>query len=249
MTMITDNPERAGLEALGRALPRPKAIISITAHWETRGVTRLTGSPSPQTIHDFRGFPQALYDIRYAAPGDPSLAARVAEMIGNAELDDGYGFDHGVWGTLLPMFPDADIPVVAMSVDMTAPPSRHLEIGRKLGSLRDEGILIAASGNIVHNLALWRQSAGTRPDWAIEFQSRINRALIAGDDDAISGFAPDDQPAAKAINSGEHYLPLLYAAGARLAGDSVSIFNDTIDGALSMTSVGFGDPAPFATLQ
>ncbi len=250
MTMITDNPERATFEALGRDLDRPGAIICVTAHWETRGSTRVTSAERPHTIHDFRGFPQELYDMQYPAPGDPALAQRVVDLIGDegfpARLDPDYGFDHGVWGTLKPMFPAADIPVVAVSVNMSAPPERHLDIGRRLAPLRDDGSMIVARGHIVHTLMLWRQTAGTKPDWAVEFQSRINKALVEGDERAISFFTRDDKAAGAAINSGEHYLPLLYAAGARLPGDVVSIFNDNIDGALSMTSAAFGEAEPFA---
>ena len=244
MTMITENAERRGMEELGRRLPRPDAILAVTAHWETRGETRLTSGAAPHTIHDFRGFPQELYDIRYAAPGSPDLARRAAELIGEtAVLDDDHGFDHGVWGTVMPMFPDAGIPLVAMSVDMTLDGEEHRRIGERLAPLRDENVLIVGSGNVIHNLAIWREAKGTMPDWAVDFRHRTNTALLKRQDTALTRFAPDDKAAQIAINSGEHYLPLLYPLGTRQPEDDVVLFNDTIDGALSMTSVIWGDAA------
>lgn len=249
MTMITDNPERAAMEELGRRLPRPDAILAITAHWETRGQTRLTSGTAPHTIHDFFGFPQALFDMRYPAPGSPSLARRAADLIGpTAALDDGHGFDHGVWGTLLPIFPGADIPVVAMSVDMSLDGEGHRRIGERLAPLRDENVLILGSGNVIHNLSLWRQSVGTQPDWAVDFRERTNTALLEQQDVALTTFAANDRSAAAAINSGEHYVPLLYPLGARHVDDEVALFNDTLDGALSMTSVLWGDASLVAGL-
>ena len=243
MTTIIDGPERRAWQALGRALPRPKAILAVTAHWETHGATHLTAGEQPRTIHDFRGFPQALYDVRYAATGSPELVERVAALIGYDRVvrDDSWGFDHGAWGVLLPMFPEADVPLVAMSLDRALSPRQHLELGERLTPLRDEGVLIVASGNVIHNLALWRQSAGTQPEWALRFRNRINTALAEGD--VATLLQLDSEEAELATNSAEHYLPLLYAAGARLPGDEVVIFNDTLDGALSMTSVLFGEAA------
>lgn len=243
MTTISDVPERRAWQALGRSLPRPKAILAITAHWETQGATHLTADEAPRTIHDFRGFPQELFDLRYPAPGSPELVERTAVLLGHDRVirDQTWGFDHGAWGVVQPMYPAADIPMVAMSLDRALSPAQHLALGERLAPLRDEGVLIVASGNVVHNLALWRQSQGTVPDWAAGFQARINAALLADDRPALLDLSGDD--ARLAVNSGEHYLPLLYAAGARLPGDEVALFNDTVDGALSMTSVLFGDPA------
>lgn len=242
MTTISDGPERRSWEALGHSLPQPQAIVAVTAHWETRGATHLTAGDRPRTIHDFRGFPQELFDIRYPAPGSPELVERVAALLGHDRVirDETWGFDHGAWGVVLPMYPQADIPLVAMSLDRALSPGQHLALGERLAPLRDEGVLIVGSGNIVHNLALWRQSIGTVPDWAARFRERINAALRADDRAALLDLGGED--AALAVNSAEHYLPLLYAAGARLAEDEVTIFNDTVEGALSMTSVLFGDP-------
>lgn len=250
MTMITENPERRAMEELGHRLTRPDAILVVTAHWETRGETRLTSGTAPPIIHDFRGFPQALFDMRYPAPGAPELAERVAALIGATAVPDlDHGFDHGVWGTLLPMFPDADIPVVAMSVDMTLDGEGHRQIGERLAPLRDENVLIVGSGNVVHNLALWRATAGTRPDWAEDFRARTNNALLNRRDADLTAFTPEDRAAQAAVNSGEHYVPLLYPLGTRHQDDEVALFNDTMDGALTMTSVLWGDASMVAGLQ
>ncbi|HVR91852.1 MAG TPA: 4,5-DOPA dioxygenase extradiol [Novosphingobium sp.] len=245
MTAITDVPERRAWQALGRALPRPRAILVISAHWETQGRTHVTAGAQPRTIHDFRGFPPELYAIQYAAPGSAELVERIAELLGEEKLarDTSWGFDHGAWGVVQPMFPDATIPMVEMSLDRALSPEQHVALGSRLAPLRDEGVLIVASGNIIHNLALWRQVAGTQPDWAVEFRQRTNTAILADDRAALTGFAPDDLAATNAINSAEHYLPLLYAIGARLPDDEAALFNDTLDGALSMTSVLVGDTA------
>lgn len=254
MTMITDNPERRALAALGKRLgevqSRPSAILCITAHWETRGHTHLTAGDWPRTIHDFRGFPQELYDMRYPAPGSAGLVARVAELAGAQVVpDESWGFDHGTWGVLALLFPGEAIPTVAMSLDRNLAPADHLALGRSLAPLRDEGVMIVASGNVVHNLALWRQSAGTVPAWADDFRTRINRAVSQDDHAALTTLAPDDEAAQAAVNSGEHYLPLLYTVGARLPGDEVGVFNDTVEGSLSMTSYLIGDPPLVAALQ
>ncbi len=245
MTVITDNPARASFIELGKRLPRPAAVLCISAHWETQGRSHLTTDDHPRTIHDFGGFPQALFDMRYPAPGSDGLVNRVSALLGEERVsrDATWGFDHGSWGVLQPMFPECDVPTVQLSLDRTLGADAHLDLARKLAPLRDEGVLIVGSGNVVHNLALYRQFIGTIPDWALDFQSRINTAVIAGDDSALTRFAAEDQAAAKAITSAEHYLPLLYTVGARLPGDEVALFNDTIDGALSMTSYLLGEAA------
>jgi len=250
MTMITDSPERAFLARLGAALPRPRAIVCVSAHWETRGQTHLTAPGHPPTVHDFRGFPQALFDWRYPAESPAWLVDRIAERIGEDQVrrDDSWGYDHGTWGVLDLLFPGEHLPTVAMSLDRSMDADAVLALGAALAPLRDEGVMIVGSGNVVHNLALWRQSAGTVPDWAEEFQHRVNAAVIADDRAALTRFAPDDQHAVAAVNSAEHYLPLLVTLGARLPGDAVSLFNDRVDGALSMTSYLFGDTAQLAAL-
>jgi 4,5-DOPA dioxygenase extradiol len=246
MTVITDGPERAAWVALAQRLPRPRAILVISAHWETQGSSHLTIGEHPRTIHDFRGFPPELFAMQYPAPGSSELVERVAGLLGadRVRRDESWGFDHGSWGVIQPMYPDADIPMIQLSLNRALDPAQHLAQAAALAPLRDEGVLLVGSGNVVHNLALWRQFAGTRPDWAVEFQARITAAVIADDHAALTTFAPGDEAAAMAINSAEHYLPLLYAVGARLPGDAVSVFNDSVDGALSMTSYVIGANYP-----
>ena len=248
MTVITDGPERRAWQALGQALPRPRVILVVSAHWETTDRIHLTGGTAPRTIHDFAGFPDELYAIQYPAPGSPELVARIIELLGadRAVADETWGFDHGAWGVVQPMYPAADVPLVVMSLNRSLLPEEHLAVAARLAPLRDEGVLIIGSGNVVHNLRLWGQFAGTVPAWAREFQDRINDAVGTGDHAALTHFAAEDQAASAAINSAEHYLPLLYAAGARQPGDGTAVFSDNIDGALSMTSYLIGDTSLIA---
>ncbi|MET0586991.1 MAG: 4,5-DOPA dioxygenase extradiol [Novosphingobium sp.] len=243
MTTISDVPERRAWQALGKALPAPKAILAISAHWETHGKTHVTVGDHPRTIHDFRGFPPELFALQYPAPGSSELVERIAGLLGESSIarDPDWGFDHGAWGVLQPMFPDAGIPLVEMSLDRKLSSEGHLAIGETLAPLRDEGVLIVASGNIVHNLSLWRQSMGTKPVWAEDFRVRTNAAILGDDREVLMQFDESDQSAKLAVNSGEHFIPLLYAMGARQPGDEARLFNDTLDGSLSMTSVLIGD--------
>jgi 4,5-DOPA dioxygenase extradiol len=243
MTTISDVPERRAWQALGQVLPRPKAILVVSAHWETHGRTHLTAGPAPRTIHDFRGFPPELYAVQYPAPGSEPLIDRVAALLGEERIkrDESWGFDHGAWGVIQPMYPDADIPMIEMSLDRSLTPEQHLALGVALAPLRDEGVLLVGSGNIIHNLALWRESAGTVPDWAEDFRLRSNAAILGDDHAVLTRFPADDRAAMLAINSAEHYLPLLYTMGARGPGDDVALFNDTLNGSLSMTSVLLGN--------
>ena len=245
MTVITDNPARDSFVALGRTLPRPRAILCISAHWETRGRTHLTSGAAPRTIHDFRGFPPELYAMQYPAPGSDALVDRVAGLLGEDRIarDSAWGFDHGVWGVLQPMYPACNVPTVAMSLDRALDDEGHLALARKLAPLRNEGVLIVGSGNVIHNIRLWMELRGEEPQWIRDFGLRIMAAIRDNDLPALTHFAPDDEAAALLINSAEHYLPLLYAVGARLPGDEVAFFNDSIDGALAMVSVLVGDPA------
>lgn len=244
MNVITESPERRAWQRLGQGLPQPKAILVISAHWETGGAVHLTDGPAPRTIHDFGGFPDELFAIQYPAPGSPALVERVVGLLGaeQAQRDESWGFDHGSWGVIQPMYPAADIPMIQLSLNRSLSPQQHLAAAARLAPLRDEGVLIVASGNVVHNLREYFRTMGTKPAWAAEFQSRITRAVEADNHAVLTTFAPDDHAAQLAINSAEHYLPLLYAVGVRLPGDAVSVFNDSIDGALSMTSYLIGDP-------
>jgi len=241
MNAIEDNAFHRAWGELGLRLPRPKAILCISAHWETRGVA-VTAMERPKTIHDFYGFPQALFDVRYPAPGDPALARRVASLLGAYQpvLDEAWGLDHGSWGVLIAMYPKTDIPVVQLSLDMTKPASYHYEVGRALRPLRDEGVFVLGSGNIVHNLRLFDWRGMERLAWAERFDAAVKQRIAAGAHDELIGYDRLGEDAALAINSAEHYLPLLYVLGAQEPGERVSFFNESVLSSISMTSVVVG---------
>jgi 4,5-DOPA dioxygenase extradiol len=242
MNAIADSAFRRGWAELGRTLPRPEAILCVSAHWETDGV-RLTGAEAPPTIHDFYGFPRELFAVRYPAPGRPALARRVASMLGDhgAEVDPSRGLDHGCWGVLVAMYPEADVPVVQLGFDSRRPGPFHYALAKALAPLRDEGVLILGSGNIVHNLRLldFGQEGGF--DWAERFDAAVRARIEAGDHAALAtweGLGPD---AARAVPSPEHFLPLLYVLAVQQPDDAARLFNaGTVLGAISMTSVLIG---------
>lgn len=244
MNAITDNPYRDEWARLGRALPRPEAVLCVSAHWLTEG-TAVTVAEPLKTIHDFYGFPRALYAVDYTVPPARRFAERAVQAVASRAVraDHDWGLDHGAWSVLMHMYPARDVPVFQLSIDAAAPLEAHLQLGRELGALRDEGVMIVASGNIVHNLRLMRRDGGPPLDWAVQFNERIKQALLARDDDALINHRQWGQAAELAVNSGEHYWPLLYAAGARRdgdGGDTVALFNDAYEmGSLSMTSVLF----------
>ncbi|MDG2523570.1 4,5-DOPA dioxygenase extradiol [Caulobacter segnis] len=241
MNAIEDNAWSRGWAKIGKELPRPKAILMISAHWETRGIG-VTSGTAPHTIHDFFGFPQALFDVRYPAPGDPALAARVAELLSPEPVvfDAQRGFDHGNWGVLIAAYPKADIPVVQLSLDRCRTPQEHYELARRLAPLRDEGVLIVGSGDIVHNLRAADFRKPEAPPWADRFNETAKRLIEAGDHGPLIDYASLGEDALASINSAEHYLPLLYVLGAQQPGDPVSFFNDDVFAAISMTSVKVG---------
>jgi 4,5-DOPA dioxygenase extradiol len=247
MNGIERNAFSESWSSLGRALPKPRGVVCVSAHWMTRG-SRITAMENPETIHDFGGFPRELAELRYPAPGDPRLASLAAEtmgMPGSGALDHGWGLDHGAWTVLRRMFPEADVPVVQLSLDWGASPSRHFELGRQLGALRDRGILVIGSGNVVHNLGLVDFSTIGTPgagfDWALEFDAAVKKAVLGGDDAALIDWNGLSGGAKLAVPTPDHYLPLLYAAGARRPGDDVLVFNEAaIGGSLTMTSYAFG---------
>lgn len=245
MNVLEENTYTETWRELGNTLPRPKAIIAVSAHWYTRG-TAVTAMEKPRTIHDFGGFPQALFDTHYPAPGSPALAQQVADALAPVavELDREWGFDHGSWGVLIKMYPDADIPVVQLSVDATRPPAYHFELGRKLAALRDQGIMIVASGNVVHNLRMvrWDSDAAAYP-WAESFNQYVRDNLSwegESEQHPLVNFM-QHEGAALSNPTPEHYLPLLYVLGARAAGEATAIPVDGIVmGSLSMLSVQVG---------
>lgn len=242
MNAIEDNAWSRAWAQMGRDLPRPRAIAMVSAHWETRGATAVSASTAPETIHDFGGFPQALFDVQYRAPGDPALAARVAEILSPDPVfqHPSRGLDHGAWGVLKPMYPDADIPVVQISLDRGRSNRWHYEAGQRLAALRDEGVMLIGSGDIVHNLRAADFRRPEAPEWADRFNETAKALITAGDHDPLIDWESLGPDAAVSINSAEHYLPLLYVLGAQGAGEAVSFFTDDVFAAISMTGVKVG---------
>jgi 4,5-DOPA dioxygenase extradiol len=242
MNAIEDNAWSRAWRTLGARLPRPRAILCVSAHWETPGPW-LTGSASPPTLHDFGGFPQALFDVRYPAPGDPALAQRVVELLGEesfAGIHPDRGLDHGAWGVLRPMYPDADIPVVQLGLDSRRPGAWHVALAQRLLPLRDEGVLVIGSGDIVHNLRLFDWRDPTPLPWALRFRERVNALIRNRDLAALADWPALGEDAALSIPTPEHYLPLLYAVALARDGDDLECFNDDVIGSLSMTSLLIG---------
>jgi 4,5-DOPA dioxygenase extradiol len=241
MNTIEDGPVRRSWQALGASLPRPAAILCISAHWETRGVY-VTGSNRPDTIHDFNGFPRALFDVRYPCPGSPELAHRVVDLLDGvrAHIDPQRGLDHGAWGVLQPMFPAADIPVVQMSLSVLQPGAWHYDLARQLGPLRDEGVLVVASGNIVHNLRQFNWKDPKPLEWAERFDEDVAEHIATGHHEGLLGYETLGTDALLAVPSPEHYLPLLYALGLQRDGEPVRFFNEGVVGSISMRSVQIG---------
>lgn len=249
MNAIEDNEYRRSWQALGAEFgtryPRPQLILCISAHWITRGWW-LTGMEKPKTIHDFGGFPQALFDQQYPAPGAPAVAQAISRgfTLPAVGLDkDEWGYDHGTWSVLKPMFPKADIPVIQLSMDYSRPPAEHYALGQQLKGLRERGVLVVGSGNIVHNLRLTRRGASAIQayDWAIEFDKVIAGQLQQGQLGALAGFQSLGTVAQMSHPTWDHYLPLLHAAGAADAKDPVRFFNANYQSAsISMRSVVWG---------
>ncbi len=241
MNAIEENPWSTGWRALGRALPRPRAILAVSAHWYTRG-TFLMGNAEPKTIHDFGGFPRELYEIQYPARGDAALVRRATELIKRAREQYDWGIDHGSWSVLRHLYPDADVPVVQLSIDKDAPPEAHIELGRALAPLRAEGVLIFGSGNITHNLGhAMRFSQDPLPEWAARFDQDITTALTQNDLPFLAR-ALDTETGLRSHPSPDHYLPLLYVAGAAGPSDKASFPISGFDlSSLSMRTVVFGD--------
>ncbi len=237
MNAIEDNEFSRAWTALGKTLEKPKAILSISAHWFTRG-TKVNDSPTPAMIYDMYGFPDELYALKYPAPGSPELAYRARNLIGDfVTIDNNWGIDHGTWSVLHRMFPEADIPVVQLSVNALLSPEEHFQIGQKLRALRYEGVLILGSGNVVHNLSRvdWRMNDGQ--PWAQEFDQYIHRAITSGRHQDVIDYASVGESAHLSVPSIDHFAPLLYVLGASDADDEVRVINaDCTLGSMSMTS-------------
>jgi 4,5-DOPA dioxygenase extradiol len=230
--------------AIANGFEKPRAILVISAHWLTR-MTAVTGMPNPRTIHDFGAFPQALFDVQYPAPGDPVLAGHVRDLLAPMQVmidDEQWGLDHGTWSVLVHLYPNADIPVVQLGMDVNKTPEQHLEIGRRLQSLRDEGVLILGTGNIVHNLpAMNWSNPDTRYDWSVRFNDFIRNAIAAEAHENVAAYADFGHDAELSVPSPDHFWPLLYVLGARHDGEAARFATDFIHhGSLSMTSVAFG---------
>ena len=244
MNAIEDNRWSRALRELATELPRPRSIVAVSGHWFVEG-TRVTGHPHPPTIHDFGGFPRALHEVLYPAPGDPALAERVRWLLGEdrVALDDRRGLDHGVWSVLIHLFPQADVPVVQLGLDQKLTPREHYQLARPLGSLRDEGVLLLASGNVTHNLgyAMRRHADGddSTPDWAARFDEAVKRVCIDRDGDALARLLSTDD-GRMAQPTPDHFLPILYVAAAADERDEASFPIEGFDwGSLSMRSVLF----------
>jgi 4,5-DOPA dioxygenase extradiol len=242
LNALEDNEFSRAWIKTARGLPTPRAVLCVSAHWETRG-TFVTAMEHPKTIHDFGGFPRALYEYQYPAPGSPDLARLVQETVTKAKvgLDQEWGLDHGAWSILCRMFPHADIPVAQLSLDHFAPPEFHYALGKELRALRNKGVLIVGSGNIVHNLGMAIFDDAQAFDWAIEFDETIKRLILARDHDPIVHYENLGRAAQLAIPTNEHYLPLLYALALQDSGEPVRFFADRVTmGSLSMRSVWIG---------
>jgi 4,5-DOPA dioxygenase extradiol len=237
MNAIEDNEFSKTWASVGKTLPHPEAILCISAHWETTG-TRITAMDEPATLYDFAGFPQALYQIKYPAPGAPDLARSIKQAMVDTvvHLDRGWGLDHGAWSVLGRMYPDAKIPVLQLSLDFDQPPSFHYQMGHKLKYLRRQGVLIVGSGNMVHNLRnmIWEDTAF---EWAREFDAQLASLIQNGDHQALVSYDTQGESARLAIPTNDHFLPLLYVLALQESTDTLSFFCDKVTlGSISMRS-------------
>nr|WP_314866906.1 4,5-DOPA dioxygenase extradiol [uncultured Flavobacterium sp.] len=243
MNAIEENQFVTGFRNVAKTLPKPNAILCVSAHWFTKG-TKVTAMEMPQTIHDFGGFPQELFNVQYPAKGSPELAQITHELLlpTPVELDHEWGLDHGAWTVIKHLYPNADIPVIQLSIDYTKPAQYHFELAQKLQALRNKGILIIGSGNIVHNLRLVDFANFDRDnygyDWAIEARETVNNYLMDGNYKPLIEYDKQSKALQMAVPSPDHYLPLIYTLGLQQKGESISLFNDKlVAGSLSMTSL------------
>jgi 4,5-DOPA dioxygenase extradiol len=243
MNAIEDNEFVHEWRVIGKSLPRPNAILCISAHWETRG-TFVTAMVKPITIHDFGGFPRTLFNVQYPAPGSPELAKETKHIIKSTEvgLDEKWGLDHGSWSVIKHLYPKADVPVVQLSLDYSQTPQYHYDLAKELASLRNKGVLIIGSGNIVHNLGMvvWDKlnTDDYSFDWAQEAREKMKNYIVNGDHQSLINYKSQGREFKLSIPTPEHFLPLLYSLALKDQSEKVSFFNDkTIAGSLAMTSV------------
>ncbi len=246
MNAIEENQFVRGFRETGAALPRPAAILCVSAHWFTRG-TKVTAMAMPPTIHDFGGFPEALFQVQYPAPGSPELARDTQALLAPTavELSQEWGLDHGAWSVIKHLYPGADVPVIQMSIDYTQPPAYHFGLAKQLQSLRNKGVLIVGSGNIVHNLRMMDFRNMDKDDhgydWAREARATVNQHLLSGDVQPLLQYHQGGQALQMAIPTPDHYLPLIYSLGVRREQEELMLFNDKmVGGSISMTSVKIG---------
>ncbi|MEZ4880481.1 MAG: 4,5-DOPA dioxygenase extradiol [Chitinophagales bacterium] len=246
MNAIEENEFVQGFRKVGTEIKTPNAIICISAHWETKG-TFVTAMKYPPTIHDFGGFPEALYEVQYPAPGSPELAKEAQQIITktNVGLDEKWGLDHGAWSVIKHLYPNANIPVIEMSIDYTQPAQYHYELAKQINMLRNKGILIIGSGNIVHNLRMlaWNKlNDEFAYDWATEANEKMKNYILNGDHQSLINFRSQGKTFDLAIPTPEHYLPLLYTLALQEKNETINIFNDKpIAGSLTMTSLKIGN--------
>jgi len=244
MNALSTNVYTEGWAAIGKSIARPKALLVVSAHWYVP-TSAVTANLTPRTIHDFGGFPRELYQVEYRAPGSPDLAMHVKDLLAPVlvDLDENWGFDHGTWSVLTHVFPNAEIPIVQLSIDETQPPRFHYEIGKRLSPLREEGILVVGSGNVVHNLSefAWGNPRAHSFDWALRFEKKVRELLLSGDDDQIIAYGGLGPDAKLSVPTPDHYLPLLYVLGLRRKNELTSFPIDGIEGgSVSMLTIQIG---------
>jgi 4,5-DOPA dioxygenase extradiol len=245
MNAIEENEFTEGWKSIGKTIPKPAAVLCISAHWETRG-TFVTSMEKPKTIHDFGGFPEELYEVQYPAPGNPDLAMEIKNLVTNTqiELDEKWGLDHGCWSVVRHLYPNADIPVIQMSMDYYMSAQQHYDLANELAIFRNKGILIIGSGNMVHNLGLvdWNKLNDTYGfEWAIEAGEKMKKYILSSDHEQLINYRSQGRAFDLAIPTPDHYLPLLYTMALQDKEDTVYIFNDKpVGGSLTMTSVKIG---------
>lgn len=242
MNAIEENEFVQGFRAIGKAISKPRAILCVSAHWETKG-TFVTAMEHPATIHDFGGFPKALFEVQYPAPGSPELALETKALVTKTAvgLDDQWGLDHGAWSVVKHLYPEADIPIIQMSLDFTQAPQFHYELARELKALRDKGVLIIGSGNMVHNLGLveWSKlNESYAYDWALEASTKMKQFILDDNHLPLIDYSKQGRAFQLSVPSPEHYLPLLYALALKEKNESVTLYNDKpLAGSLTMTSI------------